>query len=126
MHRKTQAPYSLKRLESYARWYYGRYFPSIESLREKLLQKCENNHTDVDSTLAKIREIFIEELLIDQRVRFLIDSHKNESFIRQNLKRKKFDEALIEQKLREYHDELFDWESHRQAIEKKIQELQNR
>jgi hypothetical protein len=59
-------------------------------------------------------------------VRFLIDSHKNESFIRQNLKRKKFDEALIEQKLREYHDELFDWESHRQAIEKKIQELQNR
>jgi hypothetical protein len=107
-----QIPYTLKRLESYARWYYERYFPSVESLREKLLKKCENNHEQVDSVLAKIREIFIEELLVDQHVRNLIDSHKNEKVILQTLKKKKFEPGLIDKKIEEYREDLNNWDSH--------------
>ncbi len=124
MYQKSpELPYSEKRLESYAKWYYERYFPSIEALREKLLKKCDSDDKKVDSTLTKIREMFIEELLIDQRVRMLIDSHKNERFIRQNLMRKKFNPEIIEKKIEEYRDDLISWEAHRWTIEKKWTEL---
>ena len=85
---RISSPYSEKRLKNYALWYYERYLPSINRLREKLLEKSDKNSTLVEHVLFEIREIFIEEVLIDNRVRFLVDAHKNERFIRQSLRKK--------------------------------------
>jgi len=106
-------PYSKKRLKNYALWYYERYLPSRAKLREKLLGKSEKNTQLVDKVLEEIEEIFIEDSLLDAKVRFLIESHKNENTIRFALLKKGFEKKMIEEKLLSYGDELRSWESHK-------------
>jgi hypothetical protein len=58
---------SLQSLKKYAEWYYSRYFPSIQVLREKIINKSHNAE-DVDSVMGELQPLFIEKKIIESRV----------------------------------------------------------
>lgn len=119
-------PYTEKRLKNYALWYYERYLPSRARLTEKLLEKSKQNIKIVETILEEIKDIFIEESLLEAKIRFLIESHKNEKIIRFTLLKKGFEWEKIDEKLQLYHEELRSWESHKIAIEKRYSDLEKR
>ena len=67
-----------------------------------------------------MQNILIEETILDQQIRLLIDRKKTAREIRQKLKQKLFSEEMIEQKLCEYHEDLLDWQAHEPFFQKKI------
>ncbi|PIE85347.1 hypothetical protein CSA08_02100 [Candidatus Gracilibacteria bacterium] len=87
--------YKKDRLKDYGIWYYLRYYPSKNKLREKLLLKSNNNFELSDEVINDMKNIINEEEVLKSKIRMFLDRNKNVSYIKNNLRQKKFDLEMI-------------------------------
>ncbi len=87
--------YKKDRLKDYWIWYYLRYYPSKNKLREKLLLKSNNNFELSDEVINDMKNIINEEEVLKSKIRMFLDRNKNVSYIKNNLRQKKFDLEMI-------------------------------
>lgn len=114
-----------KRLQNYAEWYYTKYFPSRNMLREKLFQKCQDWEI-VDDVLQKIQPMIVEEQNIESRVHAYVSQGKTKQYISQKLLQKKFDKQLLERVLLKESETLDDPENYRSQIQEEIRKWQRK
>lgn len=96
-------------LKNYAIFYYLKYFPSIKKLEEKLWEKSWWDKNFISQIIESLKSIIDEKTNIENRIKYMLDRHKNLSYIKQNLMQKNFDKALVEEILK--RDFLKDGES---------------
>ncbi|NUJ97923.1 hypothetical protein HGA92_04015 [Candidatus Gracilibacteria bacterium] len=96
-------------LKNYAIFYYLKYFPSIKKLEEKLGEKSGGDKNFISQIIESLKSIIDEKTNIENRIKYMLDRHKNLSYIKQNLMQKNFDKALVEEILK--RDFLKDGES---------------
>ncbi len=87
-------------LKNYAIFYYLKYFPSIKKLEEKLWEKSWWDKNLISQIIENLKSIIDEKANIENRIRYMLDRHKNLNYIRQNLSQKKFDKALVDEILK--------------------------
>lgn len=91
--------YKKDRLKNYWIWYYLRYYPSINRLREKLLSKSDNNYELSNEVISEMKNIITEKELLKSKIRMFLDRNKNVSYIKRNLQQKKFEMDMINEVL---------------------------
>ena len=89
---------TLERLRNYALWYYGRYFPSVARLREKLGEKTQKTD-DINQVMSDIKEYLVEEKVIQDHIENSLTRKKNIFWARKKLREKKFDSEITERLL---------------------------
>ncbi len=89
-------------LKNYAIEYYLKYFPSTQKLSEKLCEKFSWDKEIIAEILGSLKSIIDEKTNIENRIRYMLDRHKNLNYIKQNLSQKKFDKALVDEILKLY------------------------
>ena len=83
---KTQK-YNHKRLSEYALWYYERYLPSDARLREKLEEKAQSREV-FDQVWSQVSSILVEDRILEDKVKNLLNRKKNQYYIVSNLAQK--------------------------------------
>lgn len=116
--------YDFDRLKNYALWYYFRYFPSTNRLKEKLLEKSLDEELS-QKVLKNISWLINEKQVIWDKIRLYLMRNKNLKYIKQKLLEKKFDKELINEILEK--DFLEEWKSllNRKSLEIKIENYKN-
>ncbi len=116
-----------QKIINYAIWYYLKYFPSVNKLRQKLdfkfwprSEKWKKYwgifEEDIDYIISeKLWNILVEKEIIDAKIRNLIFKWKSKRYISWNLFEKWFDKEIFEKLLEEY---FVDWE--RENLERAI------
>lgn len=89
--------YKKERLKNYALWYYLRYYPSTNRLREKLLEKSDNNFETSNEVISEMKNIITEKEVIRSKISIFLNRNKNLNYIKQKLREKKFDKEVFEQ-----------------------------
>jgi hypothetical protein len=79
-----------QRGKDYTLWYYFRYFPSINRLKEKLNEKTQNNTELIDLIFKDTRDLFNDIDVLDSKVQNLLFRNKNKNYIITNLLQKRF------------------------------------
>lgn len=87
-------------LKNYAIFYYLKYFPSIKKLEEKLWEKSWWDKNLISQIIESLKSIVDEKTNIENRIKYMLDRHKNLNYIKQNLMQKKFDKAFVEEILK--------------------------
>lgn len=118
-----------KYLHNYAEWYYTKYFPSIQWLRDKLKQKTDDRDM-IEQAIESISWLLVERQNIESRVNTMIGQGRTRWVISQKLLQKKFDRSLIAEILESRQDDLSSPETYRSNIElfirKKEQKLSSK
>ncbi len=108
-----------QKIIDYAIWYYLRYYPSPQKLREKLKEKfwpeSEKGQKywwigedEIDFIInEKLKNIIQEDEVIKAKIRNYISKWKSKLYIKQKLFERKENRVLIEKYLEEY---FLDWE----------------
>jgi len=79
-----------QRGKDYTLWYYFRYFPSINRLKEKLNEKTQNNTELVNKIFENNWNLFNDLDVLDSKVQNLLFRNKNKNYIITNLLQKRF------------------------------------
>lgn len=108
-----------QKIIDYAIWYYLKYYPSLNKLREKLLLKFGENtenwkkywwiwQGEIDYIINnRMKNIIKEEEVIIARINFLKNKWKSKIYIKSKLYERKENKELIEK----YLEEIFvEWE----------------
>lgn len=111
-----------KYLRNYAEWYYTQYFPSIQKLRQKLLEKTQDIDL-VDEVIRDLSELFVEDKIIESQIHALLSRWKTAYEIRMQLVQKQFSPDIIDAKLVEATKIINDPDRYRHVIEKLINTL---
>jgi len=88
--------YKRERLKNYALWYYLRFYPSTNRLREKLLEKSWDNLDLPNIIISEMKNIIKEEEVIKAKISNFLNKNKNLNYIKQKLREKKFDKDICE------------------------------
>lgn len=88
--------YNKERLKNYALWYYLRFYPSKNRLREKLLEKSGNNLELSNEIILEMKNIIIEKGVIRSKISTFLNRNKNLNYIKQKLREKKFEKEDYE------------------------------
>lgn len=91
-----------QRGKDYTLWYYFRYFPSVNRLKEKLNEKTQNNTELVDKIFNENWNLFNDLDVLDSKVQNLLFRNKNKNYIITNLLQKKFIKEDIINTLEKY------------------------
>ena len=91
-----------QRGKDYTLWYYFRYFPSVNRLKEKLNEKTQNNTELVDKIINENWNLFNDLDVLDSKVQNLLFRNKNKYYIINNLLQKKFIKEDIINTLEKY------------------------
>ncbi len=112
-------------LKTYGYNYYTAYIPSINKLREKLLEKSQNEEV-TQQVLSELILYVDEQKNIHNYIRYYRERNKNLAYIKQKLTEKKFKKSDIESIISE--DILNSWESilSKEYILKRITELKEK
>lgn len=94
-----------QRGKDYTLWYYFRYFPSINRLKEKLNEKTHNNTELVDKVFNDNWNLFNDLDVLNSKVQNLLFRNKNKNYIITNLLQKKFFKEDIINILEKYTEE---------------------
>lgn len=79
-----------QRGKDYTLWYYFRFFPSVNRLKEKLNEKTQNNTELVYKIFNENWNLFNDLDVLDSKVQNLLFRNKNKNYIITNLLQKKF------------------------------------
>lgn len=111
-----------QRGKDYSLWYYFRYYPSINRLKEKLKEKTQNNTVLIENIFKEIWHLFNDLEVLDSKVQNLLFRNKNKRYIITNLTQKKFNKDDIYNTLNKY---TIEWESllNENFIERKVLQL---
>lgn len=120
MHKEIITKY--QRGKDYTLWYYFRYFPSINRLKEKLKEKTNSNHELIELIFNDVIHLFNDLDVLDSKVQNLLFRNKNKNYIISNLLQKKFNKEDIITILNKY---IKSWESilTQSFLERKIKQL---
>lgn len=110
---------TLQRGKDYSLWYYFRYYPSINRLKEKLNEKTNKNQDLINKILNEVWHLFNDINVLESKVQNFLFRNKNKKYIITNLLQKKFIKSDIEKILNQFTTQ---WESllSENFIEKKI------
>lgn len=116
---------TFQRGKDYSLWYYFRYYPSINRLKEKLNEKTQNNTELIEDIFKEIWYLFNDLEVLDSKVQNLLFRNKNKRYIITNLTQKKFNKDDIYNTLNKY---IIEWESllNKNFIERKVLQLINK
>jgi hypothetical protein len=89
-----------KNLIDYAIWYYDKYSPSIDKLKDKLFEKSLDRNT-VELAIKSIEVFLREEIILESHIDNLLLKGKNEYFIMNKMLGKKFHKQDIARFLEE-------------------------
>ena len=114
-----------QRLKDYALWYYFRYYPSKNKLKNKLILKTKNNLELVEEVYKTIERLFDDIPILENKIQTYIFKNKNKQYILNNLLAKGFNKEDIFIVLKKYTQE---WESllDKNYLIKKIEQLKNK
>lgn len=93
---------TFQRGKDYTLWYYFRYYPSINRLKEKLNEKTCNNIELINQIFKNIWHLFNDVEILDTKIQNLIFRNKNKRYIITNLVQKKFNKDDIHNTLNKY------------------------
>lgn len=93
---------TFQRGRDYTLWYYFRYYPSVNRLKEKLNEKTYNNTELIDQIFKDVWYLFKDLEVLDSKVQNLIFRNKNKRYIITNLVQKKFSKVDIYNTLDKY------------------------
>jgi len=122
-----------QKIIDYAIWYYLRYYPSPNKLRQKLRMKfwpdSENGkkywgiiEEEIDYILVeKLRNVIQQEEVIQSKIRVYKDKRKSKQYIKQKLFERMEDRELIEKYLEEW---FIDWEI--ESVRREFEKIKNR
>ena len=110
---------TLQRWKDYSSWYYFRYYPSINRLKEKLREKTNNNEELINNIFNEVWHLFNDINVLETKIQNFIFRNKNKKYIINNLLQKKFKKEDINKILDNF---ITEWESllTESHIEKKI------
>ena len=94
-----------QRGKDYTLWYYFRFFPSINRLKEKLKEKTQNNTELIELIFKDTLHLFNDINVLDSKVQNLLFRNKNKNYIITNLLQKKFLKEDITKTLGKYTQE---------------------
>jgi SOS response regulatory protein OraA/RecX len=110
---------TLQRGKDYSLWYYFRYYPSINRLKEKLNEKTNKNQDLINKIFNEVWHLFNDINVLESKVQNFLFRNKNKKYIITNLLQKKFLKSDIEKTLNQFTNQ---WESllSENFIERKI------
>jgi len=94
-----------QRCKDYALWYYFRYYPSINRLKNKLNEKTLHNQDLVNRVFEDIWNLFNDIPVLESRVQNFLFRNKNKNYIKTNLRQKLFNIDEIQNILNKFTTE---------------------